>query len=133
MKRIMVDMSVSLIHHGHIKILKSAKKYGHVVASLTTDDEIIKHKGYEPELNYESRFQILESIKYVDEVVPGPWLVDEEFLNRHHIDLLVHGTDNVNPISKNRLLVLPRTKGISSTILRARVLKVISDLYLKNN
>nr|WP_300479048.1 hypothetical protein [Methylotenera sp.] len=30
-------------------------------------------------------------MKYVDEVVPCNWLIDEAFLDQHNIDLLVHG------------------------------------------
>ena len=44
MKRILVDMSAVLIHHGHIRLLKKAKKYGEVIVALTTDKEIKKEK-----------------------------------------------------------------------------------------
>lgn len=127
-KRIMVDMSATLIHHGHIRLLKAAKTLGTVIVALTTDDEICTKKGYTPELNFAERREILESIKYVDEVVPCNWLIDEAFLDMHHIDLLVHGHDNTNPISPQRLLVLPRTEGISSSLLRSRVLKSVAEL-----
>ena len=30
--RVMVDMSATLIHHGHIKLLQKAKKYGYLIA-----------------------------------------------------------------------------------------------------
>jgi len=122
-KRIMVDMSATLIHHGHIRILKAAKEMGTVVVALTADKEIIAKKGYVPELNFNERREILEAIKYVDEVVPSPWLIDESFLDLHKIDLLVHGHDNANPVNSRRMLVLPRTEGVSSSILRSRVLK----------
>ena len=38
-KRIMVDMSATLIHHGHIRLLKRASSYGNVIVALTTDEE----------------------------------------------------------------------------------------------
>lgn len=128
MKRIMVDMSATLIHHGHIRILKAAKELGTVIVALTTDEEIIAKKGYQPELNFAERREILEAIRYVDEVVPSPWLINESFLDLHNIDLLVHGRDNINPISPARLLVLPRTKGVSSNLLRSRVFKSVSEI-----
>jgi cytidyltransferase-like protein len=127
-KRIMVDMSATLIHHGHIRILKAAKELGTVIVALTTDEEIVAKKGYEPELNFEERREILEAIRYVDEVVPSPWLIDESFLDLHKIDLMVHGQDNANPIKPERLLILPRTKGVSSNLLRSRVLKSASEI-----
>jgi glycerol-3-phosphate cytidylyltransferase len=127
-KRIMVDMSATLIHHGHIRILKAAKERGTVIVALTTDEEIRIKKGYMPELDFAERCEILESIKYVDEVVPCNWLIDDDFLDLHRIDQLVHGHDNSNPIRQERLLILPRTGGISSTLLRSRVLKSVADI-----
>lgn len=130
----MVDMSATIIHHGHIRLLKEASRYGEqVIVALTTDDEIINKKGYEPELNFDARREILEAIKYVDEVVPSPWLIDEPFLKDHKIDVLVHGHDNSNPIPKEKLLVLPRTEGISSSIIRGRVLRSIAEGLLKKD
>ena len=72
-KRIMVDMSATLIHHGHIRLLKKASLHGDVIIGLTTDEEIISKKGYQPELDFEYRKEVLESIKYVSEVVAVPW------------------------------------------------------------
>ncbi len=119
-KRIMVDMSATLIHHGHIRILKTASKLGTVIVALTTDEEVLTAKGYTPELNWQERREILEAIRYVDEIVPCPWLLDDAFLDNHNIDLLVHGEDNSNQIQADRLLLLPRTEGISTSQIRQR-------------
>ena len=48
MKRILVDMSATLIHHGHMRLLKKASKYGKVIVALTTDKEIKKSKSNKP-------------------------------------------------------------------------------------
>lgn len=129
----MVDMSATLIHHGHIRLLKAAKALGTVIVALTTDDEIRTKKGYTPELNYAERSEILEAIKYVDEVVPCNWLIEESFLDLHNIDLLVHGHDNSNPISASRLLVLQRTEGVSSSDLRQRVVNALAELEVEKS
>jgi len=127
-KRILVDMSATLIHHGHIRLLKAAKELGSVVVALTTDESLRATKGYKPELSFEERKEILESIRYVDDIIPSPWLIDDAFLDFHQIDLLVHGHDNSNPISPQRVLILPRTKGVSSNLLRSRVLKSVAEM-----
>ncbi len=127
MKRVMVDMSATLIHHGHVRLLKKASEHGRVIVALTTDDEIKRKKGYQPEISFEHRKEILEAIRYVDEVVPSPWLIEETFLTQHKIDLLAHGDDNSNIIDKNKLLVFPRTSEISSTLLRQRAKRIIED------
>lgn len=128
MKRIMIDMSVTLIHHGHIRLIKKAKQYGKVIIGLTTDEEILSCKGYEPELSYDNRKEILDSISDVDEVVPTPWSITEETLDDYNIDLLVHGHDNSNFLPKEKLLIFPRTGGVSSTQLRERALRSITQI-----
>jgi glycerol-3-phosphate cytidylyltransferase len=126
-RRVMVDMSATLIHHGHVRLLKAAKELGRVIVALTTDEEVRAKKGYEPELSFEQRKEILEAIRYVDEVVPCNWLLDDAFLDAHRIDLLVHGADNSNDVRPERLVILPRTAGVSSSLLRARVLDAVSN------
>jgi cytidyltransferase-like protein len=133
MKRIMVDLSATLIHHGHIKLLKRASLEGDVIVALTSDDEIFKNKGYYPELTFAQRAEILSAVIYVKEIVSSNWLIDEDFLDEHKIDFLAHGSDNSNPISEERLMLFPRTKGISSTRLRANVLKALSDKLLRQS
>ena len=123
MKRILVDMSAVLIHHGHIRLLKKAQKYGNVIVALTTDKEIKKKKKVTPELNFNQRKEILQSIKFVKKVIPSPWLIDNKYLKKHKIDFLVHGKDNKNNVSDNMLILFNRTKKISTTILRRKIYK----------
>ena len=127
-KRIIVDMSATLIHHGHVRILKKAKKFGEVIVALTKDSEIKKFKGYKPELNYSQRKEIVNAIRYVDKVIPSNFFLDEKFLNKHKIDLLIHGNDYNNKISKKRIVTFKRTKNISSTILRRKAIKCLKKL-----
>ena len=122
-KRIMVDMSVTLLHHGHIRILKKASHYGQVIVALTKDKEIKKFKGYKTEMNFFQRKEILESIRYVRSVVPSNFIINNKFLSKHKIDLLIHGHDNKNKIDKKKIIILKRTKGISTSLLRKKVLQ----------
>ena len=128
----MVDMSATLLHHGHVRLLRNAAAMGTVIVALTTDEEVQKTKGYKPELSYEHRKEILESIRYVDQVVPSPWLIDEAYMREHGCDLLVHGSDNSNHISPEKLVIFPRTEGISSSDLRERVLDCLVSLNIAN-
>lgn len=128
-KRIMVDMSATLIHHGHIRLLKKASEFGEVIVGLTADEEILRKKGYQVELGFDSRKETLEAIKYVDEVVATPWQITEDTLDEFNIDLLVHGDDNSNEISQDRLLVLPRTQGVSSSEIRVTAQRSITQIH----
>ena len=117
-KRILVDMSLTVLHHGHIRLLKKASELGYVIVGLCSDEEILKAKGFKPLLSYEQRKEIALAIKYVREVIKSEYLIDEAYLDEHNIDLLVHGDDNVNVIPQDRLVIFRRTEGISSTQLR---------------
>lgn len=130
--RIMVDMSATLIHHGHVRLLREAQTMGRVIVALTTDDEVRLRKGYDPELTYDERKEVLEALRYVDEVVPCKWMLDDAFLDEHRIDFLVHGHDNSNDIRPERLKLLPRTTGISSSLLRSRVLDAVSSIIRRD-
>lgn len=116
-----MDMSCTLLHHGHIRLLKKAADLGRVIVALTTDDEILTKKGYTPELSFEERKEILLAIKYVSDVIPSKWLLDDEYIRENKIDILVHGDDNSNKITACELVIFPRTQGVSSTEIRARI------------
>ena len=121
-KKILVDMSATLIHHGHIRLLKKASRFGNVYVALTRDKEIKKHKGYIPELKFNHRKEILLSIKYVKRVIPSNFFITENFIKKHKIDFLIHGNDNKNKIQLSKTIIFKWTKGISSTKLRKKIL-----------
>ena len=116
----MVDMSCTLLHHGHIRLLRKAADLGSVIVALTVDDEILLKKGYTPELSFDERKEILLAIKYVTDVIPSKWLLDDDYIRENQIDILVHGDDNSNVISTCKVVIFPRTEGISSSDLRNR-------------
>tara|TARA_B100000700_G_C14343440_1_gene533776 strand:+ start:71 stop:484 length:414 start_codon:yes stop_codon:yes gene_type:complete len=128
-KRVFVDLSATLIHHGHIRLLKKSSKFGKVIVGLSTDKEIRRFKGYYPELNYNQRKEIISSIKYVDQVIPSKWLISNSFLKNNKIDVIVRGHDHKKDIFSIKTIIFPRTKGISSRIIRVKASKI---LKLKN-
>lgn len=128
MPRVMVDMSATLLHHGHIILLEAAALKGEVVVALTSDSEVKRQKGYFPELNFSQRKQILEAISFVSEVVESPWLIDEAFLDFHECDFLMHGDDNTNNLPPDRVVTVARTKDISSSMLRQIAAKIAKSL-----
>ena len=121
-------MSATLVHHGHIRILKKASKYGKVVVALVTNKEIKKFKGYEPEMSYSQRKEVIQSIRYVNKVVPTKFILNDKILNKYKIDFLVHGDDNINLVNEKRLLIFRRTKNISSYILRKRATECLKRI-----
>jgi glycerol-3-phosphate cytidylyltransferase len=127
-KNILVDLSATLIHHGHIRLLKRAyKKFGNVIVALTTDKEVLKKKGYKPELNFNERKEILKSIIYVKKVIPSKWKITDNFLYKNKIDIIVRGDDHKKDKFSIKHIIFPRTKNVSSSKIRKRA----ALIYLK--
>tara|TARA_B100001123_G_C15288542_1_gene1016565 strand:- start:1156 stop:1560 length:405 start_codon:yes stop_codon:yes gene_type:complete len=122
-KKILVDMSATIIHHGHIRLLKKARKFGKIYVALTSDEEIKKYKKVKPIFNYMRRKEVVSSLKYVSGVIKSNFFIDNKFLKKNKIDLLIHGSDNKNKVDKKYLKIFKRTKLISSTILRKDLIK----------
>lgn len=69
MKIIVISGGFDPIHSGHISYIKSAKNIGdHLIVALNSDEWLIKKKK-KVFMNYEERKDILNNIKYVDEVI----------------------------------------------------------------
>ena len=122
-KRVLVDMSCTLFHHGHVRLIKKAKKYGKVYVALTSDEDIKKQKKIFPELNYSNRKEIISSIKYVSGIIKSKFIITNDFLRKNRFDLLIHGSDNHSLIEKKYIKTFKRTKNISSSILRKSAAK----------
>ena len=122
-QRILVDMTADIIHHGHIRLLKKASSYGKVIIALTKDAEVKKFKNKKTILNYNQRKEILISIKYVSEVIPSKWIIDDYYLKKNKIDFLIHGNDNSNLVSKDKIKIFKRTKKISSSQIIKKIRK----------
>ena len=59
-----------VLHRGHVELLKYCKSLDYVVVGLNSDSSVRKNKGPErPHFCQEDRKFMLESCKYVDEVI----------------------------------------------------------------
>ncbi|MDO7253866.1 phosphoenolpyruvate mutase [Helicobacter cappadocius] len=141
-----VAMSGDLIHPGHINILKIASSYGKVIVGLLTDSAIASYKRL-PYMNYDQRKAVIETIKYVDEVIPQNTLSYEENIRKIKPDFVVHGDDwkhgpqektrqnviaTLKELGKGELIEPPYTEGISSTQLNinARAIGISTNARL---
>ena len=118
-------MSATLIHHGHIRLIKKARKYGELIIALSSDNHIRQYKGYSPELSFKFRKEILLEIKGVKKVIPSDFIIKQEFLDKHKIDILISGSDYKNRKFKTKSINFNRTKSISSTTLRKKAAKIV--------
>ena len=84
-----------LLHYGHINILKRAKALGdYLIVVLSTDDFNWKEKHKKCFFNYEQRKLILESLKYVDLIVPETcWEQKRTDMHKYNVSKFVMGDD----------------------------------------
>lgn len=86
-----------IIHDGHINILKYAKAQGDKLIVAVGTDEFMKiRKGRKPVLTYYQRIRILQSIKYVDEVVPENDLDKIAAYKKYRFDAMFAGDDHID-------------------------------------
>ena len=58
------------VHKGHLRMFREAAYLGHyVIVGLNSDEWLTRKKG-KPFMNFEERKEILESIKYINQVLP---------------------------------------------------------------
>jgi len=131
MKKVITYGTFDLLHWGHVNLLKRAKELGdHLTVAISTD-EFNKIKNKEAYHSFENRKAILESIRYVDKVIPEDnWDQKTKDVLEHDIDIFVMGDDWEGKFDFLKeyceVVYLPRTVGISTS-------KIKTDLFKVNN
>ncbi|MFK3588073.1 glycerol-3-phosphate cytidylyltransferase [Lactobacillus sp. 23-2] len=132
MKRVITYGTFDLLHYGHINLLRRAKALGdYLIVALSTDEFNWNSKNKKTYFSYEQRKQLLESIRYVDLVIPEEdWNQKRNDMHEYHIDTFVMGDDWKGKFDFLKdegvdVVYLPRTPEISSS-------KIKKDLYDAN-
>ena len=121
MKRIITYGTFDLLHYGHINLLRRAKALGdYLIVALSTDEFNWGQKQKKCYFSYEERKLLLESIRYVDLVIPEiNWEQKMSDVSEYHIDTFVMGNDWEGKFDflkeKCNVVYLPRTQEISSS------------------
>ena len=88
-------------------------------------DEVLEANKRKPILKLEERVKSVAGCRWVDEVIPdAPWRIDQPWIEKHGIDLVVHGDDFFQerieyfyevPLELGIFRTIPYTPGISTT------------------
>ncbi len=128
MKRVITYGTFDLLHYGHINLLKRAKELGdYLIVALSTDEFNSIEKNKKTYFPYEVRKQLLESIRYVDLVIPeNNWDQKMTDVDEYKCDVFVMGDDWKGKFDflkeKCEVVYLERTPEISTT-------KIKTDLF----
>ncbi|CAH0155276.1 MULTISPECIES: glycerol-3-phosphate cytidylyltransferase [Bacillaceae] len=129
MKKVITYGTFDLLHWGHINLLKRAKDLGDYLIVAISTDEFNALKDKKAYHSFENRKMILESIRYVDEVIPEDnWEQKREDIVREGVDIFVMGDDwkgQFDELSEVcEVVYLPRTIGISTSQIKDDLLQV---------
>ena len=121
MRKVITYGTFDLIHYGHINILRRAKELGDYLVVGLSSDEFNATKGKKSYFKYAERKQILEAIKYVDEVIPEDnWEQKRSDVHKYDINVFVMGDDWTGKFDFLKeegveVVYLPRTPDVSTT------------------
>ena len=121
MNRVITYGTYDLLHYGHINLLRRAKELGdYLIVALSTDEFNWEQKQKKCYFNYEQRKQLLESVRYVDLVIPEEnWEQKISDVKEFRVDTFVMGSDWEGKFDFLKpycdVVYLPRTPEISST------------------
>jgi len=94
-----------LFHMGHLNLLRNCKeRCDYLIAGVLTDELVEYFKGRKTMIPYEQRAAIIESVKYVDRVVPvdfdNTYKIDA--WHKYHYDCHFSGSDHGPDWEKDR-------------------------------
>ena len=109
-------MVADLFHYGHVNFLKQASRHGDFLLVGIHADETVESYKRKPILTMEERVASVEGCRYVDEVVPNaPLEITREWIDKHKIDLIIHG-DDVAPEVRDAWYGVPIEMGIYQSV-----------------
>lgn len=131
MIRVITYGTYDLLHQGHINLLRRAKELGDYLIVGVTSDSFDRGRGkLNVRNNVLERVEAVKNTGYADEVIIEDYLGQKiDDIQRYDVDIFAIGSDwkgkfdYLNEYCK--VVYLPRTEGISSTMLRAET----QDIY----
>lgn len=121
-----------ILHRGHLNILTQAAALGELVVGIMTDQGVEDTKGARPILSIEERDAQIRSLPFVSDVIHYTDVDQRSNYASVKPDIVVQGDDWLFSADRStalhylrdnqiRLVLLPRTQGISTTEIRRRV------------
>lgn len=128
MRKVITYGTFDLLHYGHIRLFQRAKALGDYLIVAVSTDEFNKIKNKKSYFSFEERKQMVEAIRYVDEVIEeNSWEQKIEDIKKYNIDEFVMGDDWRGKFDFLKeychVTYLPRTKEISTTKIKDDIKK----------
>lgn len=125
MRKVITYGTFDLLHQGHINLLRRAKELGDYLIVGVTSDSFDRERGkLNVRNNVLERVDSVRKTGYADEIIVEDYIGQKiDDIQRYDIDIFAIGSDwegKFDYLNEYcQVIYLPRTLGISSTILRA--------------
>ncbi len=125
MTKVITYGTYDLLHQGHINLLRRAKELGDYLIVGVTSDSFDRGRGkLNVRNNVLERVEAVKATGYADEVIIEDYLGQKiDDIQKYDVDIFAIGSDWVGKFDYLneycKVVYLPRTEGISSTMLRA--------------
>ena len=125
MKKVITYGTYDLLHQGHINLLRRAKELGDYLIVGVTSDSFDRGRGkLNVRNNVLERVEAVKATGYADEVIIEDYLGQKiDDIQKYDVDIFAIGSDWAGKFDYLNeyceVVYLPRTEGISSTMLRA--------------
>lgn len=126
MKKVITYGTYDLLHQGHINLLRRAKELGDYLIVGVTSDSFDRGRGkLNVRNNVLERVEAVRATGFADQIIIEDYIGQKiDDINRYDIDIFAIGDDWFGKFDYLKeyanVVYLPRTKGISSTKLRAQ-------------
>ena len=127
MTKVITYGTYDLLHQGHINILKRAKELGDYLIVGVTSDSFDRGRGkLNVRNNVLERVEAVKATGYADEVIIEDYLGQKiDDIQKYDVDIFAIGSDWEGKFEYLKeyckVVYLPRTEGVSSTMLRAEM------------
>ena len=124
MKRVITYGTFDLLHQGHINLLRRAKELGdYLIVGVTSDSFDVGRGKMNVRNNVLERIEAVKATGYADEVIIEDYLGQKiDDIQKYDVDIFAIGSDWEGKFDYLKeycqVVYLPRTEGISSTMLR---------------
>lgn len=125
MTKVITYGTFDLLHQGHINLLRRARELGDYLIVGVTSDSFDRGRGkLNVRNNVLERVEAVKSTGYADEVIIEDYVGQKiDDIQKYKVDIFAIGSDWEGKFDYlnefTRVVYLPRTEGISSTMLRA--------------
>lgn len=125
MTKVITYGTYDLLHQGHINLLRRAKELGDYLIVGVTSDSFDRGRGkLNVRNNVLERVEAVKATGYADDVIIEDYLGQKiDDIQKYDVDIFAIGSDWVGKFDYLneycKVVYLPRTEGISSTMLRA--------------